>query len=445
MATKLFLLNTTTNGITDSGDGVLYDMDTVAGAASDDDIVTLTDGGTEIQWTQSAGGSSIAWISGRAPSGGFTLTTTDISVWLLESNMNDEAEGRYRVFKYDGILHTVTELLGGPFDDGAELGTTITEMTWAGNVTDTIFLENDRILVRLYATNFTTMTAGTATLRFNAANAATGDSFFNIAETVTFKANAVIRSTALSGAGAAVATAAGASRASVALSGAGASTATAAGAAMASATISSTGASTGTLSALAIEIQATALSSTGSATATAATASIAAAPLSAAGTATATADAASTAGATLSAAGVAVGTVEGASLAAGDLQATGSSTTTADAATLASSDLASTGTSTATAEGAAIAAAGAEAALSAAGTSTAILEGVAVGGAPADEEEEPTVPQGEGGMITRNDTWAKERRRRRREIEIEEADLLLIARAAAEQIGRDHVTRNTTR
>ncbi len=191
MATKLFLRNTTTNGITDTGDGVVYDMLTVAGAGVDTDIVTLTDGGTQIQWTQSAGGSSIAWISGRVPSGGFTLTTTDISVWLLESNMNDEAEGRYRVFKYTPGTPTITELGGGPFDDGVELGTTITEMTWAGNVTDTAFAENDRILLRLYATNFTTMTAGTANLQFNAADASTGDSFFNIAETVSFKAEAV--------------------------------------------------------------------------------------------------------------------------------------------------------------------------------------------------------------------------------------------------------------
>lgn len=164
-------------------------MITTAGAGADTDVVTLTDGGTNIQWTNTAGGSSIAWISGRVPAGGFTLTATDISVWLHESNMNDEAKGRYRVYKYTPGVPTITELGGGPFDDDVELvPTTPTEMTWAGNVTDTAFAENDRILLRLFATNFTTMTAGTATLTFNAADAATGDSFFNIAETVAFKA-----------------------------------------------------------------------------------------------------------------------------------------------------------------------------------------------------------------------------------------------------------------
>jgi len=190
VATVLYLRNTTTNGITTTGDGVVYDMVTAAGAGVDIDTVTLTNGGTEIQWTQSAGGSTIAWISGRVPAGGFTLTTTDISVWLLESNMNDEAVGRYRVFKFTPPS-TVTELGGGPFTDNAEMPTAVGEMTWAGNVTDTAFSENDRILIRLYASNFTTMTAGTAQVHFNAAAAATGDSFFNIAETVAFKAESV--------------------------------------------------------------------------------------------------------------------------------------------------------------------------------------------------------------------------------------------------------------
>ena len=188
MATKLFLRNTTTNGITNSGDGVVYDMITTAGSAVDTDTVTLTNGGTNIQWTQTAGGSSVAWISGRVPAGGFTLTTADISAWFLQSNMNDEAGGRLRIYKYTPGTPTITELTGSPFDDGVEFGTSITEMTWTANPTDTSFAENDRILIRIFATNITTMTAGTADLQFNAADATTGDSFFNIAETVSFKA-----------------------------------------------------------------------------------------------------------------------------------------------------------------------------------------------------------------------------------------------------------------
>ena len=190
MATKLFLRNTTANGITDTGDGVLYDMLAAAGSASDTDVVNTAASGTEIQWTQTGGGSSIAFISGRAPAGGFTLTTTDISVWCHESNMSANAGGRFRVFKRTAA-GVVSELGGGPFSDGVEFGTAAAEMLWVGNVTDTAFAEDDRILIRVHITNVGTMGGGfTCTLTFNAADAATGDSFFNIAETVSFKANA---------------------------------------------------------------------------------------------------------------------------------------------------------------------------------------------------------------------------------------------------------------
>ena len=191
MATTLYLRNTTTNGITDTGDAVVYDMVIAAGSAVDSDVVTLANGGTNIQWTQSAGGSSIAWISGRIPAGGFTLTTGTFSGWFLESNMNDEAGGRVRLYKYTPGIPLIVELVGSPFDDGVEFGTTITEMTWTTNPTDTVFLEDERILLRVFATNFTTMTDGTATLQFNAAAADTGDSFWQLAENVIFKAEEV--------------------------------------------------------------------------------------------------------------------------------------------------------------------------------------------------------------------------------------------------------------
>lgn len=188
MATKLFLRNTQTHGITGTGDGILYDMLTAAGAASDTAVTNTSASGTEIQATKTAGGSSIAWISGRAPSGGFTLTSADISLWQLESNMNANIGGRFRVFKR-AANGTITEIGGGPFDDGVEMSTSDREDTWTSNVTDTAFAEDDRILLRYYLTNVGTMASGhTGTLTFNAADASTGDSFFNIAETVTFKA-----------------------------------------------------------------------------------------------------------------------------------------------------------------------------------------------------------------------------------------------------------------
>ena len=187
MATKLFLRNMTTNGITGSG-VIYYDMVTAAGSSSNTNDVDSVASGTEIQWTQETTSDvEVQWITGRAPVGGFTLTTTNISVWCHESGTGVNAGGRYRLFKRT-VLGIETELLGGPFDDGVEFTkTTPTEMTWTGNPTDTAFVEDDRLLLKLYITNVGVMGNGTCTLTFNAADAATGDSFLNLAETIVFK------------------------------------------------------------------------------------------------------------------------------------------------------------------------------------------------------------------------------------------------------------------
>jgi hypothetical protein len=212
MATKLFLRSTQNNGI----GATYYDMVVAAGAAADTAVVNTAASGTEIQWTKTAGGAVAQWISGRVPAGGFTLTSTDISIWAAESNAQANAGGRFRVFKRaaNGVE---TELGGGPFNDGVEFGTANTEMLWVGNVTDTAFAEDDRILLKLYITNIGTMGSGrTCTLTFNAADGQTGDSFFNIAETVTFKGETA----ALSGTAALGLTPVGALKGDAALSGA---------------------------------------------------------------------------------------------------------------------------------------------------------------------------------------------------------------------------------
>lgn len=201
MASKLVLRNTQKAkpnvdlGVIGTDD--VYDMlKDSFGASLDTAVVNTAASGTEIIFTKTAGGSTICWISGRVPAGGFTLTTTDIDGWLRESNMNANCGGRFRVFKYTpGAPATLTELGGGPFNDGVEFGTASASMTWAGNVTDQAFAENDRIVLKLYITNVGTMASGhTCTLDFNAADASTGDSFFNIAETVTFKADDILES-----------------------------------------------------------------------------------------------------------------------------------------------------------------------------------------------------------------------------------------------------------
>lgn len=198
MATKLFLRNTTLNGFIDSGTASsVRDMSTTAGSAgtpATSNSFNTTAGGTEI------GGQGWFWISGYTPSGGFTLTSTDISVWMLESNMSANIGGRYRVYKLasGASWGAETELGGGPFDDGVEFGTTSTEMTWVGNVTDTAFAVNDRLIMKLFITGVGGMAAGfSGQLAFDTADGGAADSFFNIAETVAFLSSPFVPGVAL--------------------------------------------------------------------------------------------------------------------------------------------------------------------------------------------------------------------------------------------------------
>lgn len=183
MASKLFLRNTANNAI-----GNYFDMVATAGSASDTGVVNTAASGTEIQWTRTAVGTVLEFISGRVPAGGFTLAgTMTFSIWAHESNMNANCGARSRVFKRSAGVDT--EVGGGPYSDGVEFGTAAAEMTWTGTPTSTAFAEDDRIIVKYYITNIGTMGGGfTCTLTYNAADAATGDSFFQINETVTFKA-----------------------------------------------------------------------------------------------------------------------------------------------------------------------------------------------------------------------------------------------------------------
>src|SRR3990170_558425 len=104
----LYLRNTTTNAI----GATYYDLSTTPGGASDTAVVTTTAAGTEIQWTKTAGGAVAQWISGRVSSG-FTLTSTDISLWLQENDALTNIGGRYRIFKRAADT-TETEIGGGP-------------------------------------------------------------------------------------------------------------------------------------------------------------------------------------------------------------------------------------------------------------------------------------------------------------------------------------------
>lgn len=188
MATKLFIRDTKTSGI-----GVYRDLLAAAGAAAATGIVNTIASGTEIQWTKTAGGELVTFISGRAPAGGFTLAgLMTFSIWGQESNSLANCGGRARVFKRTAA-GVESEVAGGPWSKGLEYTTSAREDVWTGTPTSGVaFAENDRLTLKVYITNVGTMGGSrTCTMTYNAANAATGDSFLQLTETVTFKAELV--------------------------------------------------------------------------------------------------------------------------------------------------------------------------------------------------------------------------------------------------------------
>ena len=182
---ELYLRNTTTNGI----GSTYYDMIPTAGASADTAVTASTAGGTEIQLTKTSGGTLVNFVSGRSPVGGFTLTSVNVALWAREDNILTNVGGRLRLFERTPG-GTETEIGGGPFDDGVEFTTTDALYTWTANVTDTVIEEDNRIVAKLYLTNIGTMVVGDATVTFNAAAGATGDSYISIFPAVAFKAEA---------------------------------------------------------------------------------------------------------------------------------------------------------------------------------------------------------------------------------------------------------------
>jgi hypothetical protein len=194
MATKLYLRDTTRNGI-----GSFRDMNTTPGPSLKTAVVNTAASGTNIQWTKTAGGAVMEWISGRVPAGGFTLSgTITANIWALESNMNANAGGRLRYYKRTAA-GVETEFATSPADDGVEFGTAAAVMNWTEVPTSTAFAEDDRIIARYFITNVGTMATGfTCTLDYDGpTNAADGDSWFQINETVAFKAETVTQAIGL--------------------------------------------------------------------------------------------------------------------------------------------------------------------------------------------------------------------------------------------------------
>jgi len=144
MATKLFLRNTALADISTFFDAVI-----TAGSGTATGVVNTTASGTNIQWTRTAGGTVLEWISGRVPSGGFPLSgAVNVAIWANESAMGANSGGRVRLYKRtSGGTETELFTLTSPEINSATAEEVQSEIVNA----DITIATTDRLVVKYYA------------------------------------------------------------------------------------------------------------------------------------------------------------------------------------------------------------------------------------------------------------------------------------------------------
>lgn len=154
------------------------------GASTATAIVNTTSGGTDIQWTVTAGGAALSFCT-RPLSAAVTISgTVTVNIWAVESATQANAVSRLKVFK---LTPDGTKTLFSTLTAGAELPTTIAAQNYTGTPTSTAFAVGDRIVMEPYITNTGTMGASrTCDMTYSGATAAaTGDSYVTFTETIS--------------------------------------------------------------------------------------------------------------------------------------------------------------------------------------------------------------------------------------------------------------------
>ena len=185
MATTLYLRNTKSSGV-----GIYRDMLIAAGAAANTGVVNTAASGTSIQWTKTAGGELMTFITGRSPSAGWTLAgLVSFSLWAEESQSKANCGIMAHLLKRTAAGVETEIDTGWAYGAPDEItAVSAAEYLWTATPTSTNFAADDRLMLAVYIINVGTMATGyTCTLTYAAAPAATGDSFLQLTENVTFK------------------------------------------------------------------------------------------------------------------------------------------------------------------------------------------------------------------------------------------------------------------
>lgn len=152
--------------------------------------VDTTNGGTDIQWTLTSGGTALSFCT-RPLSSAVTISgTVTVNVWAVESATQANAGFRMKLYK---LTPGGTKTLFATLDRGAELPTTIAAQNYTGTPTSTSFAIGDRIVMEPYITNVGTMGNGrTCDMTYSGGTAAaSGDSYVTFNETVLVQAAAL--------------------------------------------------------------------------------------------------------------------------------------------------------------------------------------------------------------------------------------------------------------
>jgi len=182
MATTLYLRSTTTN---QADTGTAYkDVLAASGAAAATATANTTASGTEILLD--------SWITGRCPAGGIAnIGAITLNLYGMESNLNANCTFGARFYRRTagGVE---TELLStGRVNDNVEFpSTSVSLMNWVYTPNQNrVFAEDDRIVAKLFASNFGTMASGRiVTLNYNNGTGTPSGSNIVLTETLTFKA-----------------------------------------------------------------------------------------------------------------------------------------------------------------------------------------------------------------------------------------------------------------
>jgi hypothetical protein len=151
-------------------------------------LTSTTAAGSNIQMTQTAGGTLVAWISPPLFSPITISGTITLNLWAKMNLLSANTTVAVSIIKYTGGAEGATVLNASSF--GTAVGTTITHCNWTGSPTSTSFGAGDRIVIKCLITHATSlvMVAGdTCTMDYaGLTSAADGDAFVTFTEAIFF-------------------------------------------------------------------------------------------------------------------------------------------------------------------------------------------------------------------------------------------------------------------